>query len=65
MQVKELSLKTKEELIALERDIRIKIRDIRFSISTGQVKTVREMRRLKHDLARILSVSTKKPQLQV
>lgn len=56
MEAKELKLKTLEELIALERDLRSKIRDMRFSLSTGQTKTVREARNLKRDLARLLAV---------
>jgi len=58
MEAKELKLKTLEELNALERDLRSKIRDMRFSLSTGQTKTVREARNLKRDLARLLAVKS-------
>ena len=54
METKELALKTPEELAALERELRAKIRDLRFSLSAGQTKTVREIRVAKRDLARVL-----------
>ena len=60
MIAKELTLKTPEELAALERDLRAKIRGQRFALHVGQGKAVRDIRHCKKDLARVLDAMNKK-----
>lgn len=56
MEAKELRLKTREELTALERELRSKIRDMRFTLATRQSAKSRDYRNAKRDLARTLMV---------
>ena len=56
MEIKELRQKSKEELGKLLKDIRERQRSLRFDLVTGKVKNVREIRQIKKDIARILTI---------
>jgi len=56
MKTAELRQKTKSELEALVRDSREKLRQLYFDLSAGKVKNVREIRRMKKEIARILTL---------
>ncbi len=56
MEVKELKRKSLKELVKLLSTLREKLRDMRFKISADQLKNVREIRNLKKDIARILTM---------
>ncbi|XOB41594.1 MAG: 50S ribosomal protein L29 [Candidatus Nealsonbacteria bacterium] len=56
MKSAELSQKPKNELQALLSEKRERLRQLRFSISSGKVKNVREIRIVKKDIARILTI---------
>lgn len=55
MEAKELKLKTRTELEASARELRSKIRDLRFALQTGQSKAVRSLRNDKRDLSRVMA----------
>ena len=56
MKTAELRQKTKSELEALVRDSREKLRQLYFDLSAGKVKNVREIRRMKKEIARTLTL---------
>jgi len=56
MEIKELPQKSKEELGKLLKDIRERQGSLRFDLVTGKVKNVREIRQIKKDIARILTI---------
>ena len=56
MRVGELRQKTKLELQKILRDSREKLRQLRFDLSSGKVKNVREVRKIKKDIAKILTI---------
>lgn len=56
MKITELSQKPKNELQALLSEKRERLRQLRFNISSGKVKNVREIRIIKKDIARILTL---------
>jgi len=56
MEIKELRQKSKEELGKLLKDIRERQGSLRFDLVTGKVKNVREIRQIKKDIARILTI---------
>ncbi len=56
METKELKLKTCTELEEDVRELRGKIRELRFAVLTGQSKAVRSLRATKRDLSRTLTV---------
>jgi ribosomal protein L29 len=51
----ELKLKSSTELQRLLQEKRELLRDRRFKVAQGQHKDVRELRELKHDIARLLT----------
>jgi len=59
MKIRELSQKSKAELNKLLSDDREKLRQLRFDLSSGKVKNVRELREIKKDIARILTLLKK------
>jgi len=60
MKAIELRKKPKEEMIkTLELD-KEKLRQLRFDLSAGKVKNVREVRRVKKEIARILTLLKEK-----
>ncbi len=52
----ELKQKSKEELQKTLEDDREKLRQLRFDLSAGKVKNVREIRNIKKEIARILTL---------
>ena len=56
MKVNELKQKSKEELQKTLEDDREKLRQLRFDLSAGKVKNVREIRNVKKEIARILTL---------
>jgi len=58
--IKELRQKSKEELGKLLKDIRERQGSLRFDLVTGKVKNVREIRQIKKDIARALTILKEK-----
>jgi len=56
METSELRTKSKEELQKLLQDLREKLRQLRFDLAGGKVKNVSEIRHIKKDVARILTL---------
>jgi large subunit ribosomal protein L29 len=56
MNLKELRQKKKEELQKILMDDREKLRTLRFDLAAGKVKNVREIRRIKKEIAKILTL---------
>jgi len=56
MKTTELQQKSKSELQKILSDNREKLRQLRFDLAAGKVKNVREVRKVKKDIARILTV---------
>ena len=56
MKMTELRQKSKPELYKLLQDSRERLRQLRFNLGSGKVKNVREIRELKKDIARILTL---------
>jgi len=56
MKTKELQQKSKSELQKILSDDREKLRQLRFDLAAGKVKNVREVRKIKKDIARILTI---------
>ena len=64
MKMKELKLKSKNELQHLLVESREKMREMRFKISQRQLKNIREMREIKKTIARILTLLNEKKNLE-
>jgi large subunit ribosomal protein L29 len=60
MRAGDLRKKTEKELQATLQDLREKLRNLRFDLSAGKVKNVREIRKIKKDIARILTIINEK-----
>lgn len=60
MEIEELRKKSKEELKKLLNDYRERLRNLKFDLAAGKVKNVREIRELKKDIARVLTLSKSK-----
>jgi len=56
MKTTELQQKSKSELQKILSDDREKLRQLRFDLAAGKVKNVREVRKIKKDIARILTL---------
>ena len=56
MKIQELRQKNKSELQKLLQDSRERLRQLRFDLAAGKVKNVREIRKIKKDIARILTL---------
>lgn len=56
MKAKELKQKSEKELERLLLSDREKLRQLKFDLSAGKVKNVREIRKIKKDIARILTI---------
>lgn len=56
MKITELRQRTKSELQKLLQAHRERLRQLRFDLSSGKVKNVREIRKIKKDIARILTL---------
>jgi len=60
MKAKEARQRPKKELQKLLQDSREKLRQLRFNLVSGKVKNVREIRKIKKDIARILTILCQK-----
>jgi len=60
MKIKELRQKSKDDLNKILQDNKEKMRQIRFDLSSGKVKNVREINKIKKDIARILTILNEK-----
>ncbi|MDI6603389.1 MAG: 50S ribosomal protein L29 [Patescibacteria group bacterium] len=58
--LQELHQKTKTELQKLLQDNRANLRQLRFDLAAGKIKNVREIRKIKKDIARILTLLKEK-----
>lgn len=56
MKITELRQKTKSELQKLLQDLQEKLRQLRFNLASGKIKNVREIREIKKDIARVLTL---------
>jgi len=56
MKAAELRQKSKEELQKILQEKKERLRVLRFDLDAGKVKNVREIRELKKDIARILTI---------
>lgn len=60
MKISEIKQKPKNELQKLLQEERDNLRQLRFDLSAGKVKNVREIRKIKKDIARILTILCQK-----
>lgn len=60
--VKDLRNNSTDQLLRLAGETRAKIRDLRFTVGTRQSANVRDLRKAKRDLARILTIWKEKMQ---
>ena len=56
MRIQELRQKSKTELQKMLQDSRERLRQLRFDLTAGKVKNVREIRKIKKEIARILTL---------
>ena len=56
MEIKELKQLSDEELKKKMEDAREKLRQMRFDLQAGKVKDVRDIRQIKKEIARILTL---------
>ena len=56
MKAKELRQKSEGELQKLLQELRANLRKLRFDLASGKVKNVREIRQIRKDIARILTI---------
>lgn len=56
MKIIELRKKSKSEIKKLLQDLRARLRALRFDLVAGKVKNVREIRQIKKDIARTLTI---------
>ena len=59
MNIQELRQKNEAELKKILEDNRKKLSQLRFDLEAGKVKNVREIRKIKKDIARILTLCQK------
>lgn len=62
MKAADIRQKTQEELRRNVKEIRERLRSLRFDLASGKVKNVREIRQIRKDVARILTVLKEKNQ---
>ena len=60
MKIKEIKQKSKKELKRILHESQERLRQLRFDLSAGKVKNVREIRKIKKDIARILTILCQK-----
>jgi len=56
MELNELRQKSKTELQKMLQDSRERLRQLRFDLAAGKVKNVREVRKIKKEIAKILTL---------
>lgn len=57
MKFQDLKQKPKNETERLLKDFRDKLRQLHFDLASGKAKNVKELREIKKDIARILTIS--------
>lgn len=60
MKTKELRQKKEKEMKQMLQTLREKSRQLRFDLSAGKVKNVKELREVKKDIAKILTILNEK-----
>jgi len=60
MKINQLRKQSRGELQKLLRESREKLRTLRFDLASGKLKNVREIREIKKDIARILTLLKEK-----
>ena len=60
MKVKELRQKSEKELHKILDESREKLRQLNFDLASGKVKNVREIRKIKREIARMLTIINNK-----
>jgi len=55
-ELEQLRKRTKEELQKILQDNREKLRQLRFDLAAGKVKNIREIRKVKKEIAQILTI---------
>ena len=55
MKIQEIRIKPRPELEKLLIELRERLRVLKFDLSSGKVKNVREIRQIRKDIARILT----------
>ncbi len=60
MRLSEIRQKSKTELQKILAEGRERLRQLRFDLSSGKIKNVREIRKTKREIAQILTLLTKK-----
>jgi len=60
MKISEFKQKSKKELQRLLQNSQDKLRQLRFDLTSGKVKNVKEIRQVKKDIARILTILCQK-----
>ena len=56
MKISELRNKNKEELIAILEESRQKLAGLRFDLAAGKIKSIKQLRELKKEIARTLTL---------
>ena len=64
MKVKELRTKSDKELTKLVADLRVKLVDAHIDLRTKEVKNVKQIKAIKKDIARILTIQSEKSLLE-
>lgn len=59
MEITELKQKSKKEFQKILNDSQKRLRQLRFDLAAGKVKNVREIRKIKKQIARILTLCQK------
>lgn len=60
MKADQLRQQTKSELQKVLKELREKLRKLRFALALGKLKNYREIRKVKKDIARVLTVIREK-----
>lgn len=60
MKISEIKQKSQNELHRILAEKQEKLRQLRFDLASGKVKNVREIRQIKKDIARILTILCQK-----
>lgn len=64
MKIRELRRKSNKELQENLVTSRNKLRDLRFNLASGKVKNIREIKQVKKDIARILTLLKEQNEIQ-
>ena len=56
MKIVEIRKKSKTELKNMLQDLRNKLRALRFDLASGKIKNVRDVRKTRKDIARVLTI---------